>query len=117
MPSKKVVYVQNWEESERGWGTRPDGFTVHTSQKQHEGYVVWYNKTFNNLSEAPDEYTRTCGRPIAVEVSDELYDRIHKATQEEHEDHLMNCVHGKEKFFSTSPMRELKEEDLRLGKS
>ena len=113
---KKVV-IQNWEESERGWGTRPDGFTIHIDKDQHAKYVAWYYKTFNNKSSAPDEYTRVCGDPIEVEVSDELYDRIQKAMQLKRPDKKpLDVVHGSGRFWSTSPMRELKESDVEWPK-
>ncbi len=31
---EKTVIIQNWEESERGWGTRPDGWTIHIDREQ-----------------------------------------------------------------------------------
>lgn len=109
----KTVVIQNWEESERGWGTRPDGFTIHVDMDQHKKYVDWYYKTFNNGDEAPHEYTRVCGDPIEVEISDELYDRIQKATQSPRRDKKpLEAVHGKGRFFSTSPRRALKEKDV-----
>lgn len=114
--TQKTVFIQNWEESERGWGTRPDGFTVHTSFQQLTDYVSWYNKTFNNLSEAPDEYTRTSGKPIEVEVSKELFEKIEQHAARKHEGRTVNCVHGIDSYWSTSPMRVLKEKDVELGR-
>lgn len=68
------LWVQKWEESERGWGTRPDGYTLHSKQEditkfitemraremagQPDGYI-------------PDEYSRPCGNPYEVEIADE----------------------------------------------
>lgn len=106
------VWIQNWEESERGWGTRPDGFTVHVSKAQLEAYVHWYNKTFNNLSEAPDEYTRASGSPIEIEVSKALYDKIAVACQKDINGRIANGVHGQGSYFSTQPMRSLKDSDI-----
>lgn len=62
-PTHYTVLVQEWEESERGWGTRPDGYSVHLSHEDRDKYVSGYNETFNNLDEAPDEYTRVSGDP------------------------------------------------------
>ncbi len=114
MAETKTVFVQNWEESERGWGTRPDGWTIHSSLDQLRGYVKWFNKTFNNKDEAPDEYTRTDGEPIEVEVEDGLFKKIHKATQRKHPEsgRIMNAVHGKGRMFSTRPMRPIKDIDV-----
>jgi hypothetical protein len=108
----KTVFVQNWEERERGWGSRPDGFTIHVDKEQLDKYVAWYHKTFNNKSAAPDEYTTTDGSPIEIEVSDELYAKIKTASEFPIKGKPTNAVHGKERFFSTTPMRELKEEDI-----
>ncbi len=109
----QTVFVQNWEESERGWGTRPDGFTVHVDGAQLAAYVRWHNQTYNNLPEAPDEYTRTSGEPIEVEVDSELFDRIKSATLVKRKDGTpKNSVHGVERLFSTSPMRALKSSDI-----
>lgn len=113
MTKSKTVFVQNWEESERGWGVRPDGFTVHTSKQQHIKYVAWYNETFNNQVLVPAEYTRVSGVPIEVEVDDDLFDKIHQATQLKRDDGKpVGAVHGSASHFSTSPVRGLKESDL-----
>lgn len=109
----KTVFVQNWEESERGWGTRPDGFTVHIDRSQCDRYVSWYNRAFNNLPEAPSEYTRTSGEPVEIEVDEALFNKIERATKKKRGDGtLRDAVHGVGKSFSTSPMRSLKEEDI-----
>lgn len=105
--ANKTVLVQNWEESERGWGVRPDGFTVHVSRVQRDKYVKWYNETYNNLSEAPDEYTRVSGDPIEVEVSDALFEKIRQAAEK------TGHVDGYSSHFSATPMRELKDSDIR----
>lgn len=114
----KTVIIQNWEESERGWGVRPDGFTIHYDMLQRDAYVAWYNKTFNNEASAPDEYTRVSGDPIEIEVSDELYKTIKKASLNKVKDRVKDCVHGKGRYFDfntdASPQRILKLEDLEL---
>lgn len=43
-----IVIIQNWEERERGWGTRPDGFTVHASIEGRNAYAQWYTTTSGN---------------------------------------------------------------------
>lgn len=109
----KTVIIQNWEESERGWGTRPDGFTIHIDRDQHKKYVDWYNKTFNNEESAPSEYTRICGEPIEIEVTDDLYYRIKHATQHPKRDGTpREAVSGAGRYFSISPMRALQESDV-----
>ncbi len=111
----KTVYIQNWEESERGWGVRPNHFTVHISLKQLNDYVAWYNKTNNNLDEVPDEYIRTSGSPIQCQAEDSLYDRIKSFSEElGRELSSPHYVIGRPDFFSDDPPKELKEADVIL---
>lgn len=95
----RLVLVQNWEESERGWGVRSDGYTVHIDEKQHRAYLDWYNKTFNNKSYVPDEYTRASGDPVVVSVPVELFDKIAKATLAKKDGQPYNGIWGKSKYF------------------
>ena len=39
----KKVFVVEWEEYEKGWGTRPDGYSVHTSPAKRDAYKVKYS--------------------------------------------------------------------------
>lgn len=111
----KTVIIQNWEESERGWGTRPDGFTVHLDKEQHKKYVQWFYQKHNNADAAPDSYTRVYGDPIEVEVDGVLYDRIAQAMKDLYKGkHPVYALRGRESQFATSPMRSLKETDIVL---
>lgn len=74
----RTVVAQDWEESERGWGVRPDGFTLHLTTQARDAYVKHYNETYNNLPSAPDEYTRVSGEPKMVEVSEKIYRKLVK---------------------------------------
>lgn len=69
----RLVVCQDWEESERGWGVRPDGFTLHLTREDRDAYVKGYNDTYNNLPSAPDEYTRTSGDPRVIQVDEGTY--------------------------------------------
>jgi len=69
----KCVF-QFWEESERGWGTRPDGCSVHLNRVDLNIYVQNIYK--NRLDEVPDEYDRIVGDPIECFISDQLYDKL-----------------------------------------
>lgn len=71
-----IIFVQNWEESERGWGIRPDGYTAHPNRAHRDAYVKWYNAEYNNQAHAPDEYTRTSGEPIPVQVDIKIYTQL-----------------------------------------
>lgn len=80
-----LVYAQEWEESERGWGVRPDGFQLYPSisaltagtqtqlRKQRDVCDEIYGK-----GAVPDEYSRPCGDPFAVEVNQETFEKVHK---------------------------------------
>ena len=71
------VYLQYWEESERAWGVRPDGCSLHITEENHRNYVksIYSNRDENNV---PDEYDRIVGGLITIDVSDELYQDIIK---------------------------------------
>lgn len=79
----RTVLAQDWEESERGWGVRPDGFTLHLTLEAHKAYVEAFWKRQKALlgDSTPDEYTRTCGEPKLVEVNETIYRKLvkHKA--------------------------------------
>ncbi|MDB4278910.1 hypothetical protein N9917_04850 [Deltaproteobacteria bacterium] len=73
---RRLVLCQDWEESERGWGVRPDGFTLHLNRADWKAYVTEYNNAFNNQRTVPNEYTRVSGGPRLVEVSEEMYQKV-----------------------------------------
>lgn len=79
LPEKKAmkVIVQKWEESERGWGTRPDGYSLHRSHIDLDAFVKAYWDSMPN--EAPSEYSRPCGTPYDTEVSSEVFDAVAKS--------------------------------------
>lgn len=63
------VVVQNWEESERGWGSRPDGFTVHLTEEDHKAFLAKHyadERKRNPSGVVPDEYSRPDGEPKKV---------------------------------------------------
>ena len=70
-----VVLLQYWEESERGWGVRPDGASIHFSTNDHKSYL---NEIYNDRDSknVPHEYDRVIGGPILVSVSDSIFDTI-----------------------------------------
>jgi hypothetical protein len=80
-PKIYSVIAQDWEESERGWGTRPDGFTLHLTAEACKAYVKDYYLKYNNKAVTPDEYTRTCGDPRPIDVNATIYKKLvkHKA--------------------------------------
>jgi hypothetical protein len=79
-----VVYCQIWEESERGWGTRPDGHSLHLTfadaEQFRKEYLDHQHEYFESIGVkgVPDEYTRPYGDPYQVKVGDELYEQLAK---------------------------------------
>jgi hypothetical protein len=70
----RKVYLQYWEESERGWGVRPDGCSLHMNNDNRDSYIKSiYESRDDNV---PDEYDRFVGNPIEVSVSDSIYNEI-----------------------------------------
>ncbi|NTW14539.1 MAG: hypothetical protein HGA31_05950 [Candidatus Moranbacteria bacterium] len=68
---KNTVIVQKWEESERGWGTRPDGFSFHLTETDRAAFVKDYWDSMPN--ETQEEYSRPDGEPYQIEVDDETF--------------------------------------------
>jgi hypothetical protein len=65
---------QYWEESERGYGVRPGGCSIHSSLEEHMNFI---NSIYSSRTdEVPQEYDRVVGDPIVCFVSDEIFERI-----------------------------------------
>lgn len=72
--SKRTVVRQMWEESERGWGTRPDGDSLHLTETDRVDYIDRY---WDRMPDAvPDEYSRPDGSPKLIDVDEETYEKI-----------------------------------------
>lgn len=68
------LYMQYWVESERGWGIRPDGSSIHFSLENLKDYI---NDIYcNRDDEVPNIYERTCGDPIEIEVNETIYNLV-----------------------------------------
>ena len=74
--SERLVLRQEWLESERGWGIRPDGFSLHVSREALEKYLKRDQEEKNQTYGVPDEYSRPDGHPYGVDVNTEVYDAI-----------------------------------------
>lgn len=61
------VIIQKWEESERGWGTRPDGYSVHPNEEARQRFID--NYWANMPKEVPDEYSRPHGTPYETDLN------------------------------------------------
>lgn len=72
-----TVICQEWIESERGWGIRPDGASFHLSEADLQAYIKEY---WDMMPEsAPEEYSKPSSKNVIV-VNDTLYQRIKKST-------------------------------------
>lgn len=73
----QIAVCQPWLESERGWGQRPDGFSLHQTQEHCTAYIKAYWDD-QPKGPAPDEYSRPDGNAYLVKVSDELFKKLKK---------------------------------------
>ncbi len=76
MDLEEIVYV-SWEESERGWGTRPDGCSLHLDEQDYKTFLKEYWDSMPE--EVPDEYSRPAGRPVKAYVYPGLYLKIEES--------------------------------------
>ena len=70
---EKVVY-QEWEESERGWGTSPYGYSLHLNNEKRKKYIENYWK--DQPDTIPDEYSRPCGSPKDIYVDKNTFQEL-----------------------------------------
>lgn len=77
---KMTVVVQDWTESEAGWGQRPDGFSLHLNKTQMEAYNAeyWAKEKAGSGGVTPHEYSFPDGHDIA-DVPMIVYDAIKKS--------------------------------------
>lgn len=71
-----TLYVLEWEESEAGWGTRPDGLSLHVDEAEAQKFVKrhWANHA---EGAAPAEYDRPCSeKGVLVEASQSLHAEV-----------------------------------------
>lgn len=65
------VWRIDWIESERGWGIRPDGYSLHLTREDADKYVDAYWSRMPD--QVPDEYSRPDGEPYAFKVNKRTY--------------------------------------------
>lgn len=79
---KHPIVVQEWEESEAGWGCRPDGASLHLTEADREAYIKAYwdaEKKRNPGGAAPHEYSRASGSPFIMDVDTKTFNKIKKS--------------------------------------
>ena len=69
-------YFQRWEESERVWGVRPDGCSLHLSENFHKMYLNEIYTIRQGEMLVPDEYDRISGPLIECFISDNLFELV-----------------------------------------
>jgi len=76
MKNKKLLEIihVSWEESERGWGSRPEGCSLHLSVEDFNKFMKKYCKRLPK--EVPDVYERPAGNPEVAYASRKLYRKI-----------------------------------------
>lgn len=79
METKKanIVLCQTWSESERGWGIRPDGYSLHLTKEDLDAYIEAYWERMPK--EVPYAYSSPDTKPYACIVSDEVLENIKKS--------------------------------------
>lgn len=77
---KYQAICQEWEESERGWGVRPDGFTLHLSLADRDAWIKAYWARMPDSP--PDEYSRPSGQAYWCEVDKTTYQELEQSTNQ-----------------------------------
>lgn len=70
----KPVVCYEWIESERGWGQRPDGITLHLDNARATAFLEKYYA--DQPKEVPDEYSRHDGQPFVIDVDEATYSKV-----------------------------------------
>lgn len=70
----RIVICQKWAEYEKGWGDRPDGYSLHLTEEDRKAYIDGYWARMPN--EAPAEYSSPDGTPYACEVDEATYEKV-----------------------------------------
>lgn len=76
-----TAYLQPWTESERGWGSRPDGHTLHATLEARNAFVKkdHDDTRAKHGSEAPDCYSFADGEPRLVRITKDAAERLARA--------------------------------------
>lgn len=60
------LWLMQWEESEAGWGCRPDGYSVHATAEAAKAYVDAYWRRMPDR--VPEEYSRPSSDAVEVRL-------------------------------------------------
>lgn len=71
-----TMVVQEWVESEAGWGTRFDGYSIHETSEDRDAYIKEY---WDSMPDAvPAIYSRPLGEPRLMHIWAEAADEVAK---------------------------------------
>lgn len=72
-----IVLCQRWEESEKGWGVRPTGYSLHLTEDDLKEYIKLHWGTYVPPRESPpDEYERPAGLFYCTKITSEVYNKL-----------------------------------------
>lgn len=101
---------QKWDEIERDWGTRPDGYSLHLSFADLTIFTLDYQ---NGLEEEdPDEYSLPDGEPYYCLIDEKIFSEVRKSehgiwrTDENYPEEYDDKKHKGISFYDMN-MREL----------
>ena len=92
------VILQIWEESERGWGTRPDGCSMHIDLKERENYIQTIYDSRKSDESIPNEYDRIVGEGVEAFIEDALFKLVEKDKSIRLTQYQMNNLMGMEEI-------------------
>jgi len=77
------VQIQYWEESERGWGVRDDGYSVHLTEEDYQEYLKEFieeekkRNSKNPYGYVPEIYVRpSLNKTKSVLVTEKIYKKL-----------------------------------------
>ena len=92
------IILQIWEESERGWGTRPDGCSMHADSKERENYIQIVYESRKSDTSIPHEYDRIVGEGVEAFIEDALFELVQKEKSVRLTQYQMNNLMGMEEI-------------------
>lgn len=73
----KTAFLDTWTETERGWGQRSDGCSIHLTKEDYKKYVESYWSSMP--ASTPDEYERPDNFVREIVLGTKLFNRLKKS--------------------------------------
>jgi hypothetical protein len=70
------VILQIWEVSERGYGTRSDGCSIHTDSENRNNYIKSIYDSRGDM--VPNTYDKIIGSELEAFIDDELFKKLNE---------------------------------------